>query len=128
MNRFFVVSCVAAIVSIFLTSCGGGGNDSPSEVVEKSFKALIKNDIGGSLKYYDMPAEASAEEIKMMQEFVGEMQKENPIVSFDVLEERISENGEIAIVTIKVVYQSGRESTDNHRLTKTDKGWKIDFF
>ena len=120
-----LVACICT--GVFLVSCGGGGNDSPSEVVEKSFKALIKNDISGSLKYFDMPAEATAAEIKMMQDFVEEMHKENPIVSFEILEESISSSGERATVTIKVVYQSGRESTDSHRLTKTDKGWKIDF-
>ena len=126
MYRFFVFSCLIAIMS--LVSCGGGsGSDSPSKVVEKSFNALIKNDISGALKYFDIPAEATAAEKKMMEAFVEEMQKSDPIVKFEVLEESISSSGERATVTIKVFYQSGRESTDNQRLTKTDKGWKIDF-
>jgi len=126
MNRYFVFSCLIAVMS--LVSCGGGGgSDSPSKVVERSFNALIKNDFSGCLKYFDIPTEATTEEKKMMLEFIEHMHRENPVVSFEILEESISSSGERATVTIKLVYQSGRESTDNQRLTKTDKGWKIDF-
>lgn len=46
--------------------------------------------------------------------------------SYEVISEEIDENGEKAVVTMKVVYEDGKEKEETTNLQKDEDGnWKI---
>jgi len=132
MNKFskiFVVNCLLAVSILILTSCGGGGggSDSPTKVVDNAMKVLLKGNYDAYIKHFDV-GEATPAEVQFLVALIKGLNEEDPIVKYEIAEERIASSGETATVTMTVFHKSGKESTDNQKLVKTDKGWKMEVF
>ena len=53
-------------------------------------------------------------------------EKKDKVKSYEVISEEIDENGEKAVVTMKVVYEDGKEKEETTNLQKDEDGnWKI---
>lgn len=121
MKKLIVVLCVIAAV-FGMTSCK---STSPSDVVKDYYKALQAGDFQKAMTYTDL---ASDEEIqKQIQKYQNFDVK---VVSYEVLSETISDDGNSAVVEVKHAVTSSfdsepTEKTDKLNLVKVDGKWKI---
>ena len=121
---YFVIA--ALVVSAAFTSCGsrgsgGGSGNTPSSAVKKVLNAVIKNDADEVIKHFYNLSESEKNNLR-----AGvEREKDRGIVSFEIQDERIFDNGEKAEVIVKSVTKNGREETDKYSLVKTSSGWKL---
>ena len=132
-----VIQMVAAVVCVFLVSCGGGSGSSgggstgksvssgPSGVAEKAFGAWVKGDAKAFLDYFDLE-EMSAKEKDEGVEFIKAMIQWQPITKYEIQEEIISEDGKKAKVQVKFYAKDGEVNDSKVPFVKTGKGWKID--
>ncbi len=122
-----VLSLVLASVLFFSTSCGGPST--PGDISIKFLKSMEAGDVdavvdimGGTLK------DASQEEIDKMNALVlaqqEEIQGKGGVQSVEVVEEKISEDGNKATVELKVVYGNGEDDMQKYKYLMTDGEWK----
>ncbi len=127
---------IALIASTFtLASCGGGGgsvakNDTPGEVVEKSYKLLQDEKYEKAAAMFcnkgKILTEEEAEKIEgMMTWATTEHQKKDGIKEVIIIEEIISGDDKTAKVKYNIVYNNGDEDDRKQALEKIDGKWYL---
>ena len=129
-------SLFAAIIALFAVSCGGGGN-SPADIQKSIYSQFQKGNYEKGVDIWfdnldgDDSAQMGGEKAQMVKAFAEKtkegMEKKGGIKSFEIVEENISEDGESAIVTTKVVYGDGSEDMEKAKFVKVDGKWKLKF-
>lgn len=121
MKKLIVILC--AVVAVFgLTSCK---SSSPSDTVNAYFKALQAGDYEKALSYTDITDQETIQ--KQIEKYKGFDIK---VVDFEILSEKISEDGNSATVEVKSTVTSSfneepEESTKEMKLVKVDGKWKL---
>lgn len=118
-----LVVLIIIVASIFgMSACKSA---SPSDTVKAYYEALQVPDYEKALSYTDI---SDQEEIqKQLEKFKGFNMK---VVSFEILSEKISEDGNSATVDVKQSVTSSfnetpEESTKTLNLVKVDGKWKL---
>lgn len=121
MKKLIVILC--AVVAVFgLTSCK---SSSPSDTVKAYYKALQAGNYEKALSYTDITdQEVIQKQIEKYKEF------DIKVVDFEILSEKISEDGNSATVEVKSTVTSSfnqepEESTKELKLVKVDGKWKL---
>ena len=115
---------VSAVILVFaFTSCGC--SNSPKKVANNYYAAMQKGDFEKALSYTDM---TDSEEIK---DYVQKFQDlEINVSEFEIINEKIAEDGNSATVEVKYSYTSVfnedlQEKTQTLNLIKKDGKWVI---
>ena len=122
MKKIIVIVC-AVVMACCMTSCS---SSSPSAVVKEYYKALKAGDFEKALSYTTITDQ------KEVQKHVKKLQgAELKVLDYEVLAEKIAEDGESAVVTVKSTVSSAysdepQEATKDLELVKVDGKWKID--
>ncbi len=123
---------IVAVIALFAASCGG--SNTPAGI-EKSIYTQMQ--MGNYDKAVEMlvdhlagDKEATAEEKAQMVTVLAPKAKQTyeakgGIKSFEITEEKISEDGESATVSSKIVYGNGEEGTNTSKYVKKDGVWKL---
>lgn len=121
-------------IALLVSNCGGNEAKTPA-TLEKSFYTELQK--GNYEKAADliiknlstdkvMTAEESAQLVKSFTEKAKQStEAKGGVKSFEVVEEKISEDGLSATVSTKVVYGNGTESTEQSKYLKKDNVWKL---
>lgn len=124
-----IVSLIAlAIVMLLAVSCT---QNSPKSVASEALNCIVKEDWEGLvnlMNYADTEKgkEDKATTLALLKEKTGNMDKEKKMVSFKILTETISEDGESAVVDYESTTAAGKKETKTMKLVKNDKGeWKL---
>ena len=128
--RLIKIFAVLLFASSMFISCGGGSADSPKAAVEQFLKAtMVDYDFDKAKNYIvkEMHADmdeskkqmggVTKEQLKMAKELLGE-------IKFEVTDEKISEDGNSATVTVKMSMM-GQENTETIPVVKEDGAWKV---
>ncbi len=121
MKKLIVILC--AVVAVFgMTSCK---SSSPSDTVKAYFKALQAGDYEKALSYTDITDQEAIQ--KQIEKYKGFDIK---VVDFEILSEKISDDGNSATVEVKSTVTSSfneepEESTKEMKLVKVDGKWKL---
>jgi len=131
MKRVFSFLVVAVIV-VFTASCGGGNTPASIEkaMLSQMQKGNYKKAVEIMAENLDGDETPSAEEKAQFVEAFSEKarksdEEEGGIKSFEITEEKISEDGLSATVSSKVVYGNGKETTTTSKYVKKDGKWKL---
>lgn len=121
MKKLIVILC--AVVAVFgMTSCK---SSSPSDTVKAYFKALQAGDYEKALSFTDITDQEAIQ--KQIEKYKGFDIK---VVDFEILSEKISDDGNSATVEVKSTVTSSfneepEESTKEMKLVKVDGKWKL---
>jgi hypothetical protein len=122
MKKLTVILC--ALVAVFcLASCNSAST--PTGVVKAYYDALSSGDYEKAVSYTEL---TDQEDIDGYAKKLKDV--EYKVLSYEVLSETVSEDGENAVVEVKKTATSSlnkdpKESTDKVKLTKVDGKWKI---
>ena len=130
MKKIFA-SLFIAVAALALYSCGNA--NTPSGVVEKAIKCIQNEDYEGyiDLLFNDPEDAKSEEEVKEMKTVLSgkikaSMEKQQGIKSYKIVSEELSENGNEAVVTVKIEYGNGKGEEDKMKVRKGKDGkWRI---
>lgn len=121
------------IVALAMYACGG--SNSPKDVAEKSVKCLQKADYEGYVDLIYMKDKEGEDVNKAKQELTGllkekagkSIEKEEGIKSYEMVSEEIAEDGNTAMVKMKITYGNGKEKDETIKLRKDENdSWKLD--
>jgi ABC-type glycerol-3-phosphate transport system substrate-binding protein len=131
--RLLMVALIASTIT--LVSCGGGSgaakNDTPGQVVEKSYKLLQDKEYEKAAAMFcnkgKMLTEEEAEKIEgMMAWATTEHQKKDGIKEVIIIEETLVGDEQTAKVKYNIVFNNGDEDDRKQALTKIDGKWYLD--
>ena len=124
---------IVLVAMVLLTGCS---KNTPTAVAEKSMQCIIDKDFEAytDLLYIE-PKEG--EDIENQKKMIAAMllgkydstvKKKGAIKSYEVTGEEISEDGETAVVKMKIMYDNGKEDDNETIKLRKDKdgNWKID--
>lgn len=128
-----LLGLVALVVAMFVVTACGGGN-SPKGAAEKAMEAMKDRDAKTlvDMLYNAKEDETSQNEkdmaVAMFQEKMDKQyEKDGGIKSYEVLSEQIAEDGNTAVVDVKIEYANGKTDEDKMKMKKNAKGeWKVD--
>jgi PBP1b-binding outer membrane lipoprotein LpoB len=114
---------------LMITACGGSGA-TPVEVVQKFAEATVNLDFAKAKQYVVKEHQAAYDEVAARFESPeAQAQLElfkaaAKLTTIDVVEKEISEDGNTAVVTLKIS-GAGQSNEEDVRLIKEDGEWKI---
>lgn len=125
---FGLILAIGAMLA--LTACSE--NESPKTVTKAYYEALIKQDFKTALSYC-CKKDGVALEQKDVDTLVGmlnekandEKQKANMVEKYEILDEKIAEDGKTAVVTVKTVSFAGEEKTVETNCTLVEDKWMV---
>ena len=131
-----IVYLFAAVTMILFTAGCSGGNTgkSPKDIEKAIYNELQKGNYEKAVEMLfenvesddDTPAEQKAEVMKAFTEKTKQSaDAKGGLKSFEILEEKIAEDGKTATVTTKVTYGNGTEDTQNSTYVNKDGVWKL---
>ena len=131
-----IVYLFAAVTMILFTVGCSGGNagKSPKDIEKAIYNELQKGNYEKAVEMLfenvesddDTPAEQKAEVMKAFTEKTKQSaDAKGGLKSFEILEEKIAEDGKTATVTTKVTYGNGTEDTQNSTYVNKDGVWKL---
>ena len=131
-----IVYLFAAVTMILFTAGCSGGNagKSPKDIEKAIYNELQKGNYEKAVEMLfenvesddDTPAEQKAEVMKAFTEKTKQSaDAKGGLKSFEILEEKIAEDGKTATVTTKVTYGNGTEDTQNSTYVNKDGVWKL---
>lgn len=122
---------VALVASFTLSSCGGS---SPSDVASKSIDLLMDKDYEGYVDqlYFNSDDAEAVKKAKKL--YVGLLEaadakaekEKTEIKSYELVSEKISEDGKTAKVKFEVTYEDGDKEEQTVDLINVDGEWKVD--
>ncbi len=124
-----------AMAAIALVMAACGGDNSPKGVAEQAVKCIQDKDYEG---YVDLMriTEKEGQDVAETKQGIADLlrskaestlDKKGGIKSYEVLSETVADDGNSAVVQIKVTYGNGEEKTDDMKMVKSDGGkWLID--
>jgi len=117
------------VLAFTLAACSGG---KPESVVEAFYSAAEDGDVEEAreqISYANVSASQVAAVQGKVQMIVGEMQARinanKGLDEVEIVESKVSEDGNTATVRAKLIFNNGKELIEDHRLVKEDDGWKI---
>ena len=130
-KTFFSLFAVMAM-TLIMCSCGGGGGNTPTKVVEKSIKYIQEKNYEAYVDLIEFKEEQNSKEDKeQFVEFLEGMfemtlEKKQGLASYEIISEEISEDGASAVVVANITYGDGSSKEDKMKLIKNAEGeWKI---
>ena len=135
MKKIFSVLAVVAIV-FFTSNCGGGsgGSNSPASINKSIYTQMQKGNYKKAVEIMvenlDSKKASSDKEKAQFLTMFAEKAKESAeakggIKKFEIVEEKISEDGLSATVSTKIVFGNGDETTEKSKYVKQDGKWKL---
>jgi uncharacterized protein YchJ len=127
LKKFVLV--VAA--SLMMTACGGGGGATPSDVAKSFNEAMLKYDFAAAKQYVAKDLqETYAQKVELSnspekQELLSAIRRQRSELKFEIISERIEEDGNTATVKYKSINRDGEEEENYHHLVKEDGQWKV---
>lgn len=121
---------LVGIIAVAAMSCGGPST--PSDIQKAIYKQFQKGNYEeGVTVFFDnstgTDTENRSEGIKAFAQKAKEgLEKKGGIKDFEIMEEKIDETGEAAVVTSKIIYGDGSEKQEKSKYKKVDGKWKID--
>ena len=121
-------------IALFVTNCGGNEAKTPATMEKAFYSELQKGNYEKAAELIiknlstdkEMTGEENAQLIKSFTEKAKQStETKGGVKSFEVVEEKISEDGLSATVSTKVVYGNGTESTEQTKYEKKDNVWKL---
>lgn len=137
MKKVLIFAIAAFLACSFaFVSCGHSGDsakaakilkkDSPSTVVEKALKALKAKDYKAAITFAAGTEDYTEEELNGLAELMQMVYDANGgLTNYEILDEKISEDGQNATVTVKSTYGNGEVQEDTEELVQTENGWRI---
>ncbi len=136
MKRLVILLAVVAM-AFGISSCSK--TSTPSDTVKASYECIQAGDFEKAVKdyYYEFnaekPADFTEEDQKqsdaMLAMLCGKaqqsMEAKGGLTSFEIGDEKISEDGLTAEVEVKCVFGNGEEETDSKELEKLNDKWYI---
>lgn len=118
--------------ALFMAACS---SPSPSDVAKKAYGYIQDENYEDFVDLLYIAPGEDAEKAKQDKESLvllmaglskQNSEKKDKVKSYEVISEEIDENGEKAVVTMKVVYEDGKEKEETTNLQKDEDGnWKI---
>ena len=118
--------------ALFMAACS---SSSPSDVAKKAYGYIQDENYEDFVDLLYIAPGEDAEKAKQDKECLvllmaglskQNSEKKDKVKSYEVISEEIDENGEKAVVTMKVVYEDGKEKEETTNLQKDeDRNWKI---
>lgn len=118
--------------ALFMAACS---SSSPSDVAKKAYGYIQDENYEDFVDLLYITPGEDAEKAKQDKESLvllmaglskQNSEKKDKVKSYEVISEEIDENGEKAVVTMKVVYEDGKEKEETTNLQKDEDGnWKI---
>ena len=126
--RFFSLVSMA-LAALLLAACSG---DKPESVVEQFYEAAAKGDVEDAtdlISFANVPANQMVAAKGKVQMVVGEMNTRisanEGLDEVKIVETNLDESGKTAQVKATLVFNNGKEKTENVRLIKDDGDWKL---
>ena len=127
LMRFFLVG----VIALAAVNCGGSGT-TPASIEKSIYSQFQKGNYEKGIKlYFENLADAGAmgKQDEMISAF-AEKAKESfdakgGIKDFEIIEERIDDSGEKAVVVSRITYGDGTEKEESNKYIKVDEQWKI---
>ncbi len=123
-------SIFAVVMAMFaLTACSS--SSAPSGVVNDAYDAFIEGDYAGyvdCLNQREGVTEEEREQFIEMLEMKGAqtLEEKGGIASYEIVSEELAEDGQSAIVKVKVIYGDGSEKVESNKVVKNAAGdWKL---
>ncbi len=124
-----VLSIFAVVAALFMVSCGGS---TPSDAAVEVYQMIIdgKYDAVAENMYYES---TDAEEVEQSKALIASMLKEKAAPQFEkkggiknveALSETIAEDGQSAVVELKITYGDGSEETEKAEMKLDGGEWK----
>lgn len=108
--------------TMVFVSCGK--KDSPKAAFESFANSVIKGDYEKAIDFYAGNEKLTKEEKQAVARMLKMgFEEQGGIKSCEVLEEKISEDGQTAELKVKTVMQNGDVEEDVAHLIKTEQGW-----
>lgn len=122
-----ILSLAMASIMFFTTSCGI--SSSPGDISVEFLKNIEKGDTEAVIAVFaNNGKEMSAEDLAKLNGLIlmsqEEVLKKEGIKSIEVVEEKISEDGNTANVKLKVFYGNGSDDTQDYKYIMEDGKWK----
>ena len=125
-----VLSIFAVVAALFMVSCGGS---TPSDAAVEVYQMIIdgKYDAVAENMYYES---TDAEEVEQSKALIASMLKEKAAPQFEkkggiknveALSETIAEDGQSAVVELKITYGDGSEETEKAEMKLDGGEWKL---
>lgn len=126
-----VLSVFALVALVFMVSCGG--SSTPADAAVNVYQMVQDGNYEGVADnvYYDSDnaeevAEAKAMVVSLFKEKAGPMiESKGGVKNVEVVSETIAEDGQSAVVALKIVYGDGSEETDDISMKLDDGKWKL---
>lgn len=131
MRKFFYLGMLMTAMFI-MASCSSTSN--PSDAMKTYLSAIQDSDYETLIDGVDL-SKVPEKDMKNAREGLTAMMKEKGekdlkskggLKSFEIVSEKISEDGNTAIVHYKQVYGNGQEITSKQKLVKVDGKWLMD--
>lgn len=134
MKKLAITVCALAM-ALVMTSCGG---NTPQKAAEKAVECIQDENYEG---YVDMvymkPDETkNADDVKNSKQMLTALlkdkaskqkEKNGGIEKYETLSEEMAEDGNTAVVRMKITYGDGSEKEEDVKMRKDENGdWKVD--
>lgn len=137
MKKVLIFAIAAFLACSFaFVSCGQSGDStettktskksSPSATLEKVLKELKNKDYKAAITFAAGTEDYTEEELNGLAELMQMVYDANGgLTNYEILDEKISEDGQNATVTVKSTYGNGEVQEDTEELVQTENGWRI---
>ncbi|MCK9421588.1 MAG: DUF4878 domain-containing protein [Bacteroidales bacterium] len=129
-----LLTAMTMLFVLGLFSCGGGGGimgNTPGDKVKKGVKLLYDKQYEAVVKMYvkkegeKLTAEESAKLAGMMPMALKQKESKQGLKDVEIIEEKISEDGNKATVSYKVIYNNGETENESAKLIKVSGDWYL---
>ena len=126
-----LLSIFAIVASLFIIGCASAAT--PSDAAVNIYELIAKGEYDAAVA--EIHCEGTAEEAAELRATLAALFKEKAapqieskggIASYEAVAERISENGQEAVVTLKITYGNGSVEENDLDMILTEEGWKGD--
>ncbi len=128
-----ILNGLAVIAIMFALAACGKTSTSPSTIVSQSLQAEINKDYATWMDCMDIPADVTEEERTELIQMLEALEQDgngpkNHIQSFEILSEELAEDGNSALVRVKVNVDNNTSDEMEFPVIKNAAGeWKISF-
>ena len=124
-----VLSIFAVVAALFMVSCGGS---TPSDAAVEVYQMIIdgKYDAVAENMFYESTDAEEVEQSKAMiasllkEKAAPQFEKKGGIKNVEALSETIAEDGQSAVVELKITYGDGSEETEKAEMKLDGGEWK----
>lgn len=126
-----LLSIFAIVASLFIIGCANAAT--PSDAAVNIYELIANGEYDAAVA--EIHCEGTAEEAAELRATLAALFKEKAapqieskggIASCEAVAERISENGQEAVVTLKITYGNGSVEENDLDMILTEEGWKGD--